>query len=190
MRAKITMTERPTHDTKTRVAILDAAEAQFSASGYRASRLVDVTDRAGLTTGALYRYFDGKEGLLHALFERFDLELQRRIDRSRTVVDAVTAWLDLARTMPGTMRAYEEAMPSGSPMAATIEVARSRWIAGLATIVPGTATAGKRRILATLICDMVEQYSLVERMGWTQHRPIERVAREIGTLVEVGASAQ
>lgn len=184
------MSEPRSHETGTRGALLDAAEIQFAESGFRASRLTEITERAGLTTGALYRYFDGKDGLLEALFELFDSELQHRIDTSRTVLDVVSAWLDLARARPGTIRAYEEANQLGSAMADAVFAARTRWAGALSAIVPGTATAGERRVYAELVCDMVEQYAHVERMGWIGHLPIAHVAQQISTLVEYGTSVR
>lgn len=184
------MSEPRNRETGTRAALLDAAEIQFAESGYRSSRLTEITERAGLTTGALYRYFEGKEGLLEALFEKFNLELRHRIETSRTVLDAVTAWLALARERPGTMRAYEEANQLGSVMTDVVFAARTQWAGGVASIVPGTATAGERRIYADLICDMVEQYALVERMGWNETRPTAHVAKQIADLVEYGTSVR
>ncbi|MFP4624112.1 MAG: TetR family transcriptional regulator [Gemmatimonadota bacterium] len=45
-------------------ALLEAAFDVFAARGYRASRLEEVAEAAGLTKGAIYYYFDGKEDLL------------------------------------------------------------------------------------------------------------------------------
>jgi len=45
-------------------ALLDAALEVFAARGYRASRLEDVAAAAGMTKGAIYHYFAGKEDLL------------------------------------------------------------------------------------------------------------------------------
>jgi AcrR family transcriptional regulator len=45
-------------------ALLDAAFEVFAARGYRASRLEEVAEAAGVTKGAIYYYFEGKEDLL------------------------------------------------------------------------------------------------------------------------------
>lgn len=50
--------------------ILDAALSEFSARGFELVRLDDIAARAGLSKGALYLYFDGKEAILKALIER------------------------------------------------------------------------------------------------------------------------
>ena len=50
-------------------ALLDAAFRVFSARGYRATRLEEVADAAGVTKGAIYHYFDSKEDLLRRALE-------------------------------------------------------------------------------------------------------------------------
>ena len=53
--------------------LLDAALSVFSATGYRATRLEQVADAAGVTKGAIYHYFTDKEDLLtQALLGRIE----------------------------------------------------------------------------------------------------------------------
>jgi len=51
-------------------AILDAALANFARKGIDRTTVQDIATDAGLSAGAIYRYFPGKEELLHAVFER------------------------------------------------------------------------------------------------------------------------
>jgi len=44
--------------------LMDAAFRVFAQQGYRATRLDDVADAVGLTKGAIYYHFEGKEDLL------------------------------------------------------------------------------------------------------------------------------
>jgi AcrR family transcriptional regulator len=44
--------------------ILDAAIAVFREKGFRGTRLEDIADKAGVTRGAIYHYFEGKPDLL------------------------------------------------------------------------------------------------------------------------------
>ncbi len=44
--------------------LMDAAFRVFAERGYRATRLDDVAEAVGVTKGAIYYYFDGKEDLL------------------------------------------------------------------------------------------------------------------------------
>jgi len=45
-------------------ALMDAAFRVFAERGYRATRLEEVAEAVGVTKGAIYYYFDGKEDLL------------------------------------------------------------------------------------------------------------------------------
>jgi AcrR family transcriptional regulator len=44
--------------------LLDTAFREFARRGYRATRLEEIAEAAGVTKGAIYHYFDGKEDLL------------------------------------------------------------------------------------------------------------------------------
>jgi AcrR family transcriptional regulator len=55
-----------THDTSTRDRLLAAAVEVFVDQGYEGARLQDIARTAGLTTGAVYANFRGKEELLFA----------------------------------------------------------------------------------------------------------------------------
>ena len=50
--------------------ILAAAVALFASRGIEKTTMADVAAEAGISTGAIYRYFPGKEALLAAGFER------------------------------------------------------------------------------------------------------------------------
>ncbi|MES2177526.1 MAG: TetR/AcrR family transcriptional regulator [Gemmatimonadota bacterium] len=51
--------------------LLEAALDVFARKGYRAARLDDVAEAAGVTKGAIYHYFDTKEELLLGVVEHF-----------------------------------------------------------------------------------------------------------------------
>ena len=48
--------------------VLDAAEAVFAESGYAGATMAAIAERAGMSTGNVYRYFANKEALFLALF--------------------------------------------------------------------------------------------------------------------------
>lgn len=50
--------------------ILDAAWSCFARNGYHHTTMQDVATEAGISAGAIYRYFDGKEAVLTAINER------------------------------------------------------------------------------------------------------------------------
>ena len=67
---------------RTRQALLDAASIEFDANGYLATRLVDISSRAGVTRGSLYFHFDSKANVASALatyqYERWAEYIPRR----------------------------------------------------------------------------------------------------------------
>lgn len=60
---------------RTRKKILDAARRVFSSSGYVGMRMTDVAAEAGLSLGALYRYFEQKDDLFLSVVEDIHEEL-------------------------------------------------------------------------------------------------------------------
>lgn len=48
--------------------ILEAAMAEFALNGFAGARLTDVAQRAGISHGTIYNYFDSKETLFRTLF--------------------------------------------------------------------------------------------------------------------------
>jgi len=47
--------------------IIEAAGAIFAERGFTSARLADVAERAGISTGNIYKYFDDKESLFNAI---------------------------------------------------------------------------------------------------------------------------
>lgn len=65
---------------RTLAAILDAAEILIAEKGYEAASINEIARMAGVTSGALYGRFDGKDGLLSGMFERHCARLQVSFD--------------------------------------------------------------------------------------------------------------
>ncbi|HYY22422.1 MAG TPA: helix-turn-helix domain-containing protein [Thermoleophilaceae bacterium] len=73
----------------TRSRLLDAALQVCARRGIHAASVEEIADRAGYSTGAIYSNYDGKEGLLLALFEE---RLEPRIRQlGEPLIDAATA---------------------------------------------------------------------------------------------------
>ncbi len=64
--------------------ILDAAWVCFAERGYRQATMQDIAAKAGLSTGAIYLYFEGKDALIKAAN-------QRNLETGRRIVEAVRA---------------------------------------------------------------------------------------------------
>jgi TetR/AcrR family acrAB operon transcriptional repressor len=78
---------------KTRQDILNAALGVFSRKGYEAARLETVAKQAGVTRGAIYHHFDGKEALYLALFDDAtaigNQAIQRAMQEGTSFLDTV-----------------------------------------------------------------------------------------------------
>ena len=64
---------------ETRATLLATARRVFSAYGYAATSMDDLTAQAGLTRGALYHHFGDKKGLLAAVVAQLDAETDLRL---------------------------------------------------------------------------------------------------------------
>jgi AcrR family transcriptional regulator len=58
------------HLAARRQQILNAALICFDRSGFHRSSMQDIFDESGLSTGAVYRYFDSKEAIIEAIAEQ------------------------------------------------------------------------------------------------------------------------
>lgn len=88
--------------------IADAALAVFAERGYAAATMAMIAERAGLSTGNLYRYHAGKEALLEAVVPASFVARLRTLLRRR--VGSLAGVRDVAALAPGSPfeRASEE----------------------------------------------------------------------------------
>jgi AcrR family transcriptional regulator len=98
--------------------ILDAAEALVAEKGFEDTPVAEVVRRAGSSVGAFYARFHDKEGLLHALYERYYEEAVATADHALAparwegasvaeIVGAVVPFLvAIFRERQGLMRAF------------------------------------------------------------------------------------
>lgn len=81
--------------------ILQAAGERFAKHGYRATHMRDVADAAGLSTGAVYRYFPTKEELFKAVIaigRPAETALWSRLSEGDTPIEQLETLVDaLAR---------------------------------------------------------------------------------------------
>jgi AcrR family transcriptional regulator len=74
---------RPPQQARTRQTLgklLDAAEALVAEKGFDDAGIVEIAQRAGSSVGGFYRRFHDKQGLLHAMHERFCEEARATAD--------------------------------------------------------------------------------------------------------------
>lgn len=65
---------------ETKAELISAARLAFATDGYAASAMDTICAAAGVTRGALYHHFGGKEGLLEAVVLQIDAEITLRLD--------------------------------------------------------------------------------------------------------------
>lgn len=86
---------RPEMIAETRAKLIAAARKAFGEQGYAEASMDDFTAEAGLTRGALYHHFGGKQGLLEAVIEQIDAEMAERL--SAIAAAAPTRWEGLVQ---------------------------------------------------------------------------------------------
>ncbi len=96
-RARLEASSRPAgrraaHVADTRRALLDSARQLFGERGFRGTRTEEIVRRAGLTRGALYHHFGGKEDLFRAVYEELADEVARSLHRRSEDDAGVDAW--------------------------------------------------------------------------------------------------
>ncbi len=64
---------------ETRATLLAAARTFFAERGYADTSMDELTAQAGLTRGALYHHFGDKKGLLAAVVDQIDAEMDERL---------------------------------------------------------------------------------------------------------------
>ena len=116
------------HKDRTRSKIVGASAGVAKRAGFSATGIDALATAAGVTSGAVYKHFDGKDGLLRAIIES-ELEATQRRFANADPKRAIDAYLSLAhvehpeagcllpalaaevaRASPATRRAYERAM--------------------------------------------------------------------------------
>ena len=69
-------------------ALINAAFRVFATRGYHATRLEEVAEEAGLTKGAIYYHFDGKEDLLRRSVQHRHAEIFTEVERELEALQA------------------------------------------------------------------------------------------------------
>lgn len=64
---------------ETRAKLLDAGRQAFGSVGYAQTSMDELTASVGLTRGALYHHFGDKKGLLQAVVQQIDAELDAQL---------------------------------------------------------------------------------------------------------------
>lgn len=71
---------RPQKIAETTTKLIAAARKSFATVGYAATSMDELCREVGLTRGALYHHFGGKDGLLEAVVRQIDSEIDAKLD--------------------------------------------------------------------------------------------------------------
>jgi AcrR family transcriptional regulator len=168
----------------TRLNLLEAARSRFAELGYERTRLVDVTADAGVTTGALYRHFDGKAELFGELLDQLDRSLTEAVDGAEDLGSFARAWLRAARRHRGTVRAAAQVEHAEPAFLERLRATRARWAEQVEPLLGGRR--GKtRRAAGFVVVDALQYVAFAEAMGWVRD-PSRAVARTLEELVAGG----
>ncbi len=146
--------------------ILAAADVEFAARGSTGVTTTQIAKRAGVSVGALYRFFPDKQAIAAALAERYLLDAQARfvpllasIDRPDAVPEGlrpiVEAAAELALAHPGYYQLTREIIPgaAGSVGALVRSVVVDEFDELIGRF--GTIDARRRRVLVSLVVETV-----------------------------------
>ena len=107
------MTPRPNVSKERKEQILQAALRVFSQSGFHKARMDDIAEESGLSKGALYLYFRGKDDIIEALLDYLFAYEMRDLERLAQEHDRpVPARLrELAHAIIASMKLVEPVLP-------------------------------------------------------------------------------
>jgi AcrR family transcriptional regulator len=99
-----------TRSQETWNAILEAGAALLDAQGYEQTTTHQIAAQAGVSVGALYRYFDSKQTVLKELYRRESSSLRERAMAEFSIADLVSGDLPglLRKTLAVVVRVYRE----------------------------------------------------------------------------------
>lgn len=154
-----------TDSDDTRRTILDAALHCFASAGFKATSIRTIAEKAGVTVGTIYHYFDTKEALilfLHHEIQEMSLGLVR--DKLKGATSLTSGWAELSRVLFDTHVQHPEIAKFNAVMEVAsfrnldMEVARydKEWrkvYRGLAElgVKTGEVKPGKQRELAIVL---------------------------------------
>lgn len=78
--------------------ILDEAYELFLMKGFQSTKIIDISEAAGIGKGTVYEYFDSKEEIIYELFKTRAAgpyqDLPRLINKERTCEDKIKAYVE------------------------------------------------------------------------------------------------
>ncbi|AIP65716.1 TetR/AcrR family transcriptional regulator [Burkholderia thailandensis] len=149
--------------------ILDAALAEFSASGFAGARIDDIAARAGMSKGGVYTHFGSKDEIFEALLER----------ALRPPLPAASSAAGSTRAVPAPAASAPASAPAFESLAAIVDL-----LAG--DLYTWSTSEPVIAMLRLLISESRRAPHAVER--WRKHVE-QALAAAVGRLVRQGVDA-
>ena len=96
---------------KTRTRLLDAARKAFAERGYPATRVDDITQRAGTSHGAFYLYFANKQDIMEALADETSGRMFELADKLEGIRPGEVGYQHLRKWVAEFVDIYEQNSP-------------------------------------------------------------------------------
>ena len=147
--------------------MLAAVTELLAARGYRGFGVADIANRAGVSLGAFYRCFEGKDACVFAGYDRFIEVLLRRMvavdtpddDRPALAGALIAAYLETLQADPVVARAYQVEIDALGP----------------------PARARRRAALTLFATHIRERVAAGEELPWTAYLGVVYAARQLAS---------
>ena len=117
-----------------RSAILEAARRAFTRKGTQTTTMVEIAEEAGLTPGAIYRYFPNKERLIAACFDANAEDVIGNWQAGAPGSDPVAAAIEFTRNAVEGLDGVSSRPDTILHLEYVVELARNNDVAGLAAL--------------------------------------------------------
>ncbi|HAA44958.1 MAG: HTH-type transcriptional regulator TtgW [Halomonas sp. 54_146] len=152
---------------RTRQEIIKAGARVFCRDGIAGATLEVIAQEAGVTRGAIYWHFNGKQGLLQALLSEQPLPFERALppgvgfaDGWQLLCQALEETIsdDISRRLYRIMLHKSERVAGGDPVASRLQQIRSSFIEHLCVLLGNAMACGEldRELNVNLICNVFQ----------------------------------
>ena len=166
--------------------LLQAIQSRFQASGFNGTRIADVADDVGFTTGAFYRHFVSKAAAFHLLFDSFATDLTSELVVSTDLADYCERWLACHEAHFGVVRATEEVAQDDAVFLGHLQSYRQLWAGSAMRHLPQGLDTRTLQIVANLTVDILEYQSFTVIHGWGAWQTSAEVSRNLSALMTAG----
>jgi AcrR family transcriptional regulator len=138
----------------------------------------------------LYGHFDGKEALFTELFQLYGDDITRALNDADSLEEQLVQWIEVSRTYSGALRASAGILQRRPDHAAARRRLRETCAGLMAWHLRGPLTQRDARLVARMLIDVLDQYTLMESMGWKEQRRAVDVAAALHGMVLQGVYVQ